>query len=351
MSMRLLFLAALLPSLAVGQTWNEVFTRERLEALLGGGGVRVLVAGAGEPAGEVARASEALRTKLRESGLASLVMDGSALGPLREDSDDSVRKKAATLPWDRLLIVRVFPGVRDSPPTVVVTVSETGGATRRSLVVVRGTAAAAAPVPTPAPAPPPPAPAPSVTAPPPPVVAPGAPVAPPPPATDPLPFGNTTPTKKRLEMVQKVVFLGSQRLSGPDLYQLLGRTDFMERYEARTQLKRGLGIAGGGAGALGLVGTILSATSRCIRRQAISTGTCLQKELPALLIPSVIVAGVGVGLIITALVLPGEPVAAEELLPAIDTYNASLVKKPAVTLRFEPTIGLDGAAFSLFGSF
>ena len=118
MPVRLLaVLAALAPTLVSAQTWNDSFSQSQLDALLGGGSVRVLVAGAGEPVDEVANAAEALRTRLRESGLASLVMDASALGSLREDSDDSVRKKAATLPWDRLLILRVFPGARDASPT------------------------------------------------------------------------------------------------------------------------------------------------------------------------------------------------------------------------------------------
>ena len=344
--MKALFLAVLLPAIASGQTWNDSFTREKLDALLGGGAVRVLVAGAGEPADEVARAAEALRARLRESGLTSLVMDAAALGSLREGSDDSVRAKAATLPWDRLLIVRVFPGARDSAPTAVVTVSETGGATRRSLVVTRGVEAPPASARLEAPPPPPPV----VPAPPPPVLPPPVPAAPP---RDPreLHFGQALPTTNRVALVEKGVFLGSRRLSGLELYQQLGREDFIERYHARVSLKRGLGIAGGSAGVVGLVGIIVSATSRCIRRQATSTGTCLQKALPDLTIPSAIVAGLGLGLILTAVLIPGEPVSAREVLPAIDTYNASLVKKPEVSLRVAPLLGPDGAGVTLVGTF
>lgn len=342
MPVRLLFITVLLPTFALAQTWNDSFSKSQFDGLLGGGNVRVLVAGAGEPADEVARAADALRTRLRESGLASLVMDASALGPLKEDSDDSVRKKAAPLPWDRLLIVRVFPGAREAEPTAVVTVSEPAGPTRRSLVVTRGVGAVPAPEQVQQMPPPPP-----------PEVKPLPPVAPPPPPRDPreLHFGWASPSKNRAQMVEKGVFLGSQRISGLELYQLLSRPDFIARYDERVKLKRILGIAGGGAGAVGLTGLILSATSRCIRRQATSTGRCLEKELPDLTIPSVILAGAGVGLIVTALVLPGEPVGAEELLPAIDRYNAGLEKKPAISLRVEPSIGFDGAGLVVLGSF
>ncbi len=344
MSVRLLFLLALLPAVAFAQTWNDSFTQSQLDALLGGGNVRVLVAGAGEPVEEVGKAAESLRVRLRESGLTSLVMDASALGLLKDDSDDSVRKKAATLPWDRLLIVRVFPGARDSAPTAVITVSELSGATRRSLVVTRGQLIVPAPAPTPPPAA-------VVVEPPPPV--PAAPPAPAAPHRDPreLHFGQAIATKNRVALVEKGVFLGTKRLSGPELYQQLERPDFIERYGARVKLKRTLGIAGGVAGALGLVGIIASQTSRCVRRQGTSTGRCLQTELPDLTIPSAIVAGLGVGLIVTAFVLPGEPVPADELLPAIDAYNARLEKKPAVSWRLEPSIGFDSAGLVLNGTF
>lgn len=46
--------------------------------------------------------------------------------------------------------------------------------------------------------------------------------------------------------------------------------------------------------------------------------------------------------------LPGEPVPAEDLLPAIDTYNAGLKK---VTLRLAPSISVDGAGLTLLGTF
>ena len=344
MSMRLLALVTLLPAVAFAQTWNESFSQSQLDALLGGGSVRVLVAGAGDPADEVAKAAESLRVRLRESGLASLVMDAAALGSLKEDSDDSVRKKAATLPWDRLLIVRVFPGARDAAPTAVITVSEPAGATRRSLVVTRGQPIVPAPTPPPPPVvvaePPAPTPAPT-------------PAPPPAPARDPreLHFGQAIATKNRVALVEKGVFLGTRRISGLELYRQLERPDFIERYDARVKLKRTLGIAGGAAGAVGVVGIVASLTSRCVRRQSTSTGRCLQTELPDLTIPSAIVAGLGVGLIVTALVLPGEPVPAEELLPAIDAHNAKLEKKPAVSWRLEPSIGFDSAGLVLSGTF
>jgi hypothetical protein len=360
--MRLLFLAALLPTAALAQTWNESFTQTQLDALLAGAGLKVLVTGAGEPADEVARAAEALRTRLRASGLTSLVMDAAALGVVREDSDDSLRKKATTLPWDRLLIVRVFPGVRAAAPTAVITVSERSGPTSRSLVVTRGVLVVPAPPPKepepvvpppilpPQPVPPPTAP---IAPPPePPPIAPQPPAPPPPPARDPreLHFGQAI-SRNRVELVDKGVFLGARRISGLELYQQLGRADFIGRYDDRVRLKRTFGIAGGAGMAVGLAGLIVSVTSRCIRRQGTATGKCLQTELPDLTIPSIGVAAIGFGFVITALVLSSEPVPAEDVLPAIDTYNAGLEKKPAVSLRLEPSLGVEGAGLTLAGSF
>jgi hypothetical protein len=342
-------LAVLVPAVGAAQTWNDSFSQSQLDALLGGGSVRVLVAGAGEPVEEVAKAAESLRTRLRESGLTSLVMDASALGSLKDDSDDSVRKKAATLPWDRLLIVRVFPGAREAEPTAVVTVSELGGPTRRSLVVKKGVMVVPLPAPLPTPPPPPPAPAPEPV--PPPVVTPAP---PPPPVRDPreLHFGQTYAVKNRAVLVEKGVYLGTRRISGLELYQQLNRPDFIQRYQERVGLKRALGIIGGAATAVGVTGVIVSLTSRCIRRMGTATGVCLQREVPELLaVPSAIVGGLGVGLIVTAVVLSGEPVSAEEVLPAIDTYNSKLEKKPAVSLRLVPSVGFDGAGLVLAGSF
>lgn len=329
--MRALFLAALLPSVALAD-WGDAFTQPRLETLLGGRDFKVLVAGAGEPADEVARAAEALRTRLRESGLPSLVMDTAALGPLNADSDEVVRKKAATLPWDKLLIVRVFPGAKEASPTAVVTISEPGGTTQRSLVVTRDLPVAPPPVVTPVEAPPPP---PENK--------------PPPPPRDPreLHFGQAI-AKNREELVDKGVYLGTRQVGGLELYQLLGRPEFLERHEARMKLKRTLGITGGAVGAVSIAGFVATAATKCIRRQGTSTGPCLQTELPSLVIPSAIVGGIGVGLIVTALVLSAEPVSAAELLPAIDQYNAPFKK---VTLRLEPSVTLDGAGLALSGSF
>lgn len=332
MPVRALFLAALLPTVALAD-WGDSFTQPKLQALLGGKDFKVLVAGAGEPADEVTRAAEALRTRLRESGLPSLVMDTAALGPLNADSDEAVRKKAATLPWDKLLIVRVFPGPKDASPTAVVTISEPGGTTQRSLVVTRDLPVAPPPVVTPQEPPPPPRP-----------VSP-----PPPPPRDPreLHFGQAI-ARTREELVDKGVYLGTRQVRGLELYQLLARPEFLARAEARMKLKRTLGITGGAAGAVSIAGFIATAATKCTRRQGTSTGTCLQTELPSLVIPSAIVGGIGVGLIVTALVLSAEPVSAAELLPAIDQYNAPFKK---VTLRLEPSVTLDGAGLALSGSF
>ena len=54
---------------------------------------------------------------------------------------------------------------------------------------------------------------------------------------------------------------------------------------------------------------------------------------------------------LTALIFPGEPVSAAELLPAIDKYNAGLEKKAPVTLRLEPSVGLAFAGLTLHGRF
>src|SRR6185295_2885780 len=94
-------------------------------------------------------------------------------------------------------------------------------------------------------------------------------------------------------------------------------------------LKRALGISGAVTTAAGVTGMIVSLSSRCIRRQGVSNGRCLLYEIPQeLAIPSGIVAGVGVGLIVTALVLSSEPVPPEELLPAIDKYNEGIKAQP-----------------------
>ncbi|MBI3072652.1 MAG: hypothetical protein HYY84_11110 [Deltaproteobacteria bacterium] len=107
--------------------WGKAFVPKSVGSYLKGEAVGVLVVGAGDRAlsGE---AAAALANALRASAKAKVVMSDESLGALSGLDDQAIVKKAAGLPIDRVVVVRVFPGGDGRAATAVVTVYRKDGA-------------------------------------------------------------------------------------------------------------------------------------------------------------------------------------------------------------------------------
>jgi hypothetical protein len=325
-------------------SWEAAFDGANAE-LLQSRGLTVLVAGVGRPEAEVQAAAEGLRASLRRRAAAALVLDDAALGTLTGESDEAVQRRAAGLPWDRILLVRVYPGVQEAPPSAVVVIASRSG-TLGSVVVPR-TARPPVPAPVAATAPPPLPPPPLTESP-----------TPQPPSADQqaydarrLHFGSLKSNDPAV-LMSRGAFVGNRRIEGRALYELLKDTDFVARWDARARLKLIIGIAGAGVIALGGVGALLTQVSRCTRKIQSSSNACVQREVPSdLLVPSLVTAGVGLVTVLVAIILPADPVDPAEVVPAVDRYNQALKREVGLRVQVTPSLSTDGAGLLLVGRF
>jgi hypothetical protein len=109
-------------SVALAAGWTESFPASASSSQIESVVKSVVVVGAGEPADEVQAAAAALGAGLRGSNRFKLVMGGEGLGPMPTQNDEEIVMRAAALPVDAILIVRVFPAGEGGPPMAVVTV-------------------------------------------------------------------------------------------------------------------------------------------------------------------------------------------------------------------------------------
>jgi hypothetical protein len=108
------------PAVASANEWSTTFESETVAMKLEAPDERFVVVPAGEGnLEETQAATEALIAALRE-GEAEVVMDDQSLGDVAALDDDAIVEEAASLPVDRVIVVRVFPG-GDGPPRAVVT--------------------------------------------------------------------------------------------------------------------------------------------------------------------------------------------------------------------------------------
>ncbi len=120
--------------------WTASFGAEATGSYLDAEGLRLVVVSAGDELDAARSASAALREALRQSNRTKLVMDDKALGAVAALGDSEIVKKAATLPVDRVAVVRVFAGA--AAPSAVVTVYGKDGAVLSALNVEEGSALA-----------------------------------------------------------------------------------------------------------------------------------------------------------------------------------------------------------------
>lgn len=339
MKRALLLSFALTSSAGSAASW--VLERPAIEQLLPTTGQVVIVVAAGEPVVESREAARSVELAVQGSGRARLVMNEAALGSFAFATDDEVRRKAASVPHQVLIIVRVFLQGPERTPVAMVVAGEPGAEARRSVTLQRTV----------------------VTAPAPPMVA--APVAPAPPL--PRDEREEAYEARRLHFGQKGLiggrttaslvyaepaYEGTRKLSTEQLFEQLGRKDFLARSRDRAALRLGLGLSAAGVGLVGAGLMLAQPLSPCARVLHTSDGECLQRAAPSLLVPGLVTLGVAVGLGLTALILPAHPASREEVGKAVDESNAQLRRSLGFTsLELQPQLGPEGGSLTLSGRF
>lgn len=329
----------LLSAVASAASWSV--TRAELATLVPAPGQIVLVAAAGEPQADARELARVLERALQDEGTAKLVMNDAALGSLAVATDEEVRRRAGTVPHQVLLIVRVFPQGKERVPTALVVATGPGSEGPRSITL------------TPAVAMPPP--------PPPPAVAPVVASAPPP---DPR---QKAYEAKRLHFGQKSLiagartasfvythqaYEGSTPLTTAQLFERLGRDDFLAATKGRASLKLGLGLGGAGVAAVGAGLVVASAVSPCARRLYYSDGECLERSGRGLLVPGLVTVGAGAVLGLVAWLLPAYATSPDDVGRAVDESNAALRRSVGLTsLRVEPQVSPEGGRLLVTGRF
>jgi hypothetical protein len=117
------------------QNWLATFQQETVDSHLEAGPLAYILVGAGEASSK--EAVNALRRAVSDSARVKMAMDAAALGNVKALADEDIVKKAAALPVDRVMIVRVFEG---AATTAVVTIYDKSGESRGAFTGVAGQA-------------------------------------------------------------------------------------------------------------------------------------------------------------------------------------------------------------------
>ena len=116
-----------------GSGWQVTFEQDSLDTQLEMGPLSYILACAGDISCE--DAIKVLKNTMSASAKVKLVMDAAALGDIRTLADKDIVKKSASLPVDRVMIVRVFSG---SSITAVVTIYDKNGNNHGAFTGVKG---------------------------------------------------------------------------------------------------------------------------------------------------------------------------------------------------------------------
>ncbi len=350
--------------------WGATFEPGAVGSYLGDKKENVMVVGATSLS---APAAEALRAAMRASKRGGLIMDAQAIGATEGLDDKTIVERAKTQPVAQIVIVRVFDGGPDEPPstllafyrpdgTVITTITGTAGTAIASF----GAPVASAPVPTETVEPVPEVEAPKVEA------------------------------KKEVEATsdaqakydaESLVFEnwagggaqpGAARLSnitqgkfgldvrGAKLYEIVGRDDLLQQYRTRRAIRFGVGIpvaligvAALSVGAALLVHNLNAEPPNFGADDPLGLG---RSRVPGPLSDAgaAAILGAGAGLclggIIFAIAFRSHPIGRAKAVELMDTYNKGLRKKyglgdPQARLRLMPTIGARHTGLAIGGRF
>jgi|JI6StandDraft_1071083.scaffolds.fasta_scaffold05530_3 hypothetical protein len=119
--------------------WSETFVPATVGTYLGDKKPNVMVVGATAVS---AAAAEALRAAMRASKSAGLVMDAQAIGVTEGLDDRTIVERAKSQPVGQIVIVRVFDGGPDEPPSAIVTFYRPDGTVATAITSTAGQAIA-----------------------------------------------------------------------------------------------------------------------------------------------------------------------------------------------------------------
>lgn len=305
-------------ALAAGD-WKSTFVPEATASYLDRPNASVLVLGGGESNDRRREAEDALVSALRASGKTRLVMTGEGLTVTSADPDAALIKKAAVLPIDLVLILRLFPGQTE---TAVVTLYDKSGATLGALAanpgvtllphegglgqaagratvvgIVKGRDDDDAPR-----------------------------ASQPKPDPEKIAIGNKVRPQLHDGKVigsWKTPSYGGKALTDARFYELAGTPDVLGRYRGRVALKVSLIAVGGAVSIAGLVVGIATLSPPCAVFDS-RISTCVQYQYSSLFLPGLISSVVGLAALIVGAAINPHPISEKERLQLVDDFNAKV---------------------------
>lgn len=122
-----------------GADWATAFEPKAIATYLDRENAAVVVVAGGAGGAEAQAAELALVAALRASGQARLVMSSDSISGSPSDKDSELVKKAAALPIDLVVVLRLFPGATtDAAPVAVATIYDTSAEAVSAMAATRG---------------------------------------------------------------------------------------------------------------------------------------------------------------------------------------------------------------------
>jgi len=342
--------------LGAAPDWSNTFEASATASYLDRPNASVIVVSAGPRSDSQAAAERALVSALRASGQTRLVMASESLAVLADDADDALVKKAAPLPVDVIVVLRLFPG---EPETAVATFYDKAGVALTAMSGLRGQALARKEGSSRQ-------------------IAGRTAVAETIKATDrqstqgkvdramndsgKIEFAAGALVNMRNGQVVStwvVPYFQNKRLDGARFYDVVGRADLAKSYRGRMGAKVALMVSGGVVSVVGGLVALLTISPQCAVYNAASY-SCLQYRSPSLVVPGLVGMAVGLAALLTGAIIPPDPLnpqarfeLAEEFNRKVDAKNGQVssrkTESPRVVFGFAPTPG--GAAASLAVTF
>ncbi len=342
--------------LGAAPDWSNTFEASATASYLDRPNASVIVVSAGPRSESQAAAERALVSALRASGQTRLVMASESLAVLPDDADDALVKKAAPLPVDVIVVLRLFPGATE---TAVATFYDKAGVALTAMSGLRGQVLARNEGSSRQIA--------GRTA-----------------VAETIKAADRQGTQAKVDRAMNdsgkiefsagalvnvrngqvmstwiVPWYQNKRLDGARFYDVVGRADLAKSYRGRVGLKVGLMVGGGVVAAAGGLMALLTLSPQCAVYNAASY-SCLQYRSPSLVVPGLIGMAIGLAGLLTGAIIPADPLGpqarfelAEEFNRKVDarksTVSSRKTESPQVVFGFAPMPG--GAAASLAVTF
>lgn len=342
--------------LGAAPDWSNTFEASATASYLDRPNASVIVVSAGERSESQSGAERALVSALRSSGQTRLVMGSESLAVKPEDADEDLVKKAAPLPVDLIIVLRLFPGATE---TAVATFYDKAGVALSAMSGLRGQVLARKEGSSQQIA--------GRTA-----------------VAETIKEAGRGGTQGKIDRAMNdsgkiefaagalvnmrngqvmstwvVPYFQNKRLDGARFYDVVGRADLAKSYRGRVGAKVALMVSGGVVALAGGLMALTTMSPSCAVYNG-ATYTCLQYRTPNLVVPGLIGVGLGLVAFITGTVIPADPLGPQARFELAEEFNRKVDAKkgqvssrktdaPQVVFGFAPMPG--GAAASLAVTF